>query len=990
MPTVAEDSLVPPHRFVVYLEEGSSFVPNRALTVINLRKQVKGLGSCSLKYIPKNSFAYDKTIVVSKPRPAQRFIVIDTYGLEKIPKSVDISTDLNVIFYGRVRTISLDKFKDTDDYMGEIAGDEEGWFFAQQPMFNCDDIPFNAVITPEGSSNGYYLGNKADDESILRFEKYNPRKLKDSEVAETAWAKTDAPYVWSLEDAINFIGQTASITFKFPWEIDNERIKEHNDAIEVPDGETLEDQPTYVSGTINKNKYVVFLDKIKPKSYTSPYGKTVIEWLEENLLDNFTFSFDYISSGSVQCSIINTSLVDTDLFPKAILPTDVTINSRNTNVSVTEVGETYTQVEVVSNRILFAGTLTTKNLANGQKTMDRTWEYEDEKNYAFGSTTGKEATHPDSFRKSFKNQSTYHEFKFITDPNSDCPITVSAPMNFTNEFTERERTPFFPFVGVVEKTGELTISKSFNSHKTPDVSNISWAQTLPFGYTDSTSKYNLFEPFVSITVTTEKEPNEKSIVHLVGGVAKPGLDLGETITIKQDPAQAFGYLTNDAKLFEINGQTFTPSTNPTSGAGGSYDWALGSSFADVNPATTSLGVYPLFTHWSMIYLTIAGYSAQRISLFKVKDNPGVSTRRKVIQADDCEYWIVHPGTFKPAVTINSEASKQGYAWVPEIVLDNKKKMVDPKVLRNDYKKQKSYLDMYSAFLFLDKKAVTLDFTLDGWTNTFKIGQPIGSVKDTQTIVTNSVVESIEYFVEGSTPRIRVSTLIPELPPLKKLGESIRISSEMPSLSRMTKYKDTTLTIKAEEKKGNITTIQGIGGGGGGGGATTKEEIWLKVVTGEGAGNTLASGQYGIKKVVAWTQLTDWKDVYATSSLPDGLGRATLWSDGVQQFTSDAPLYVAGATYSLNQQVSFNDQGYKCSVPGVSTTFNVGTAQFVSDPTITKKPKQVFLILDDRAQFNYAVQNGEWLRVFSLVDFGEAVNPASGVSEKQQAYTGAFF
>jgi hypothetical protein len=86
--------------------------------------------------------------------------------------------------------------------------------------------------------------------------------------------------------------------------------------------------------------------------------------------------------------LINTSLVDTDLFPKAILPTDVTINSRNTNVSVTEVGETYTQVEVVSNRILFGGTLTTKNFGVGQKTMDRNWEWLDEKNYAYGSNDG--------------------------------------------------------------------------------------------------------------------------------------------------------------------------------------------------------------------------------------------------------------------------------------------------------------------------------------------------------------------------------------------------------------------------------------------------------------------------------------------------------------------------------------------------------------------------------------------------------------------------
>jgi hypothetical protein len=183
--------------------------------------------------------------------------------------------------------------------------------------------------------------------------------------------------------------------------------------------------------------------------------------------------------------------------------------------------------------------------------------------------------------------------------------------------------------------------------------------------------------------------------------------------------------------------------------------------------------------------------------------------------------------------------------------------------------------------------------------------------------------------------------------------------------------------------------QTIGGGGSSGSASVKE-IWLKVVTGEGAGNTLTSGQYGVKKVVAWTQLTDWKDVYATATLPDGLGRATLWENGIQKFTADAPLYVAGATYSLNQQVSYNDIGYKCSVSGVSTTFNVGTAQFVSDNTITQKAKQVFLILDDRAQFNYAVQNGEWLRVFSEVKFGTAVNPATGVSETQQAYTGAFF
>lgn len=180
-------------------------------------------------------------------------------------------------------------------------------------------------------------------------------------------------------------------------------------------------------------------------------------------------------------------------------------------------------------------------------------------------------------------------------------------------------------------------------------------------------------------------------------------------------------------------------------------------------------------------------------------------------------------------------------------------------------------------------------------------------------------------------------------------------------------------------------------GGGGGASSSKQEIWLRVVNGQGAGNTLTSGQYGVRKIA--TQLpnqTAWKDVYATATLPSSLGRATLWIDGIQQTTADATLYVAGATYVLNQKVSYNDVGYKCSVPGVSTTFNVGTAQFVVDTTILEKPKQVFLLLDSRAQFGYAIAQYEWIRVFSLVKFGNATNPATGVAEDQNAYTGAFF
>jgi hypothetical protein len=869
MATPAENIVKPPQRFVVYVQENaSSFIPNPRLIILNLRCQTKGLGSCAIRYLPKNAFDYDETIQPKKCRPAQRFVVVDTNGLEEIPSEMDSLTEAPVIFYGRFKNITLEKYKDTDEYTGEISGDEDGWYYYQKTMFNCDDIPFNANI------DGFYIGNRVNNGGDFMFEKYNPVKLKDSEVGETMWSDAQKEAVWSLEEAIDYVGNVVGAEINMPWDMDNLRITENNNAINVPEGETLEQQSGFINSETHKKKYKIFLDKKKPKSYSSCYGKSLVEWLDENLLDNFTYRFRYISSGFVTVDIINTSLVDTDLFPKAILPFNIVTNPRTTSLSVTDIGETYTDVEVISNRVLFTGTLTTKNLGVDQKTMDRTWEYSDEKNFAYGSDNGIISPSPDVFRRSWKNQRTYNEYKFL--PSGGCPITVSPAINYTNDFSERNLTPFFPFVSF-NTNGSIFISESMNSHKTPDTANMKWADKLPFGYSESTSKYHLYEPFVSITCTTELEPNKKSIVPLCGGNEKPTIEVSDLIHISTNPAQALGYILNDAKLFTLNGQDFAPSTNPASGAGGSYDWKLGAAAATLDPATTSLAEYPLLSHWSMIYITLAGYSSQRLSLTKQKTNPGIEPRKKVIQADDCEYWIAHPGTFKQNTKFDAAADAQGYVTVPEVVLDDEGKMLKPKVIRNDYKKQKSYLDMYSAFLFLEKKSVTLDFTVDGWENKFAIGQPIGSVKDTQVIPTNSVIESIEYFIEGTNPRIRVTTLIPELPPLKKLGETIRIEGSQPQMSRMSKYKEPKVKTEVEEKRTTITRIQGTGGGGVGGGAFQKSDICYLI-----GGNQLAYlGEGGLGITHLTTKLeTVTVAICASLGLPSILPNGLGWAKSI--------------------------------------------------------------------------------------------------------------
>lgn len=891
-------------RFLVYLEEGSTFKLNKRLTVINFRRQAKGLGACALNLLPKNAFkdevVYDKQDSIflrdnkySEPKPGQRFFILDTKNLTEVEDELYEVAD-NIVFWGRIRTSTLEKYKDQSDFVGEVAGDEDGWHWYHEPMFTSVlDTPFNAVV------NGYFIGNKRSGNEN-QFELYEPKRLKSAEFGETEWSDSDLGNVWSLEEAIQYVGSGAGVTIKMPWEQESDRIASVN-----AEGNYYEDP------TQRQKKYKFFKDKKKPRSFSSAYGKSFTQWLDENLLDSFTYYFKYESTSAPTCYLINKSLIDTELFPKVFAPYKVTVTpeSKLTNLNITEVGETYTQVEVRSNRILFAGTLTTKNLGVGQKTLDRNWTYNDEKKYAWGHDTLEiEVTTPLAFRNSWKNQKAYQQFKFnklesyseeTSATSLVCPIIVSNPMDFTNEFTERQTRPFFPFVSIIDTAtskdyGTVYVSDSMSSHKTPDTANLKWADKLPFGYSDSTSKYNLFEPFVSTTVTNNKD-FYKSIVHFVGDSEKPELTIGDEVKISFKPPETLGYVDNSAELFKINGQNFEPSLSEN------YDWANGASKSDRNPATTGLGVYPYLTHWSMIYLTVAGYSSQRISLYKSKDSPGIASRKKIIEADDCEYWIAHYGTFKPLVTFIPEsdpAYAQGYNCIPEVIEGkNSDKSKKHQVIRNDFKKQKAYLDYYSDFLFLEKKALTLDFTLDDSVNEalLTIGNPIASIVDKQSITTNSVIESIEYFIEGGNPRIRISTLIPEMPPMKALADSVRIEGSAPVISPMANFKSNA-NVKTPNAEPRINELKIKGNGGSGGGGSTPADVDVYIVQ---ANNILEPSNFeGIayKQTAPTTtsvSLSGSVSTWADYTFEDGLGVGINVRDGTGILiinTSPAPTY----------------------------------------------------------------------------------------------------
>jgi hypothetical protein len=189
-------------------------------------------------------------------------------------------------------------------------------------------------------------------------------------------------------------------------------------------------------------------------------------------------------------------------------------------------------------------------------------------------------------------------------------------------------------------------------------------------------------------------------------------------------------------------------------------------------------------------------------------------------------------------------------------------------------------------------------------------------------------------------------------------------------------------------------------GGGSSPAPVAPVIWLQVID----GNTLAGSiTNGVKKTT--TQLAVqvvWRDPYAATIFPDGLGRAYIWRNGVQGVVRDAAAWNVNTAYNIGDKIRGTTvtEAYICTVAGTSALVGPGptggglgivdgTCTWDNDPTVGWKGEQVLALLDNRAQWPYAIGETEWTRVFQPIVIGNATNPATGLAEDMRAYPLAY-
>ena len=186
---------------------------------------------------------------------------------------------------------------------------------------------------------------------------------------------------------------------------------------------------------------------------------------------------------------------------------------------------------------------------------------------------------------------------------------------------------------------------------------------------------------------------------------------------------------------------------------------------------------------------------------------------------------------------------------------------------------------------------------------------------------------------------------------------------------------------------------------GGTATATSIETWLQIVN----GNTLGGGILGIAKITTpLPNQTTWADPYDTATLPNGLGRAMIWLNGVQGMVRDADKWKMSTAYNVGDKVrgTNESEAFKCTQAGTSAATGPGPSgtgtgivdngcKWDSDSTIGWKPQQVLALLDSHAQWSFAIAATEWSRVFTAIKVGNAIDPSTGVAADFSAYPLAF-
>ncbi len=251
------------------------------------------------------------------------------------------------------------------------------------------------------------------------------------------------------------------------------------------------------------------------------------------------------------------------------------------------------------------------------------------------------------------------------------------------------------------------------------------------------------------------------------------------------------------------------------------------------------------------------------------------------------------------------------------------------VTRNDYPTATKFADMVASWAFERRQSMSISLamseTIPAWAS---IGFMIGSVVDTFAVLCNTVVESLSFDFNLSSPSVSVTTTLPQMPSFRgshvgsspTSGGSVSAALGGTLAQTIAKHESKLLDLQRDTQKIPIIT-----GRGGSAGAPTI--ITLKILDGQTVYSAGGTTYYGVNRsgtlITTVPTLYDPNGVGGTAGLftaATGIGRCQVYFDGVLQ--SGYFLCVHDTRSGFSYSTIQNDPivaGSLVSIPDVAAT-----------------------------------------------------------------------
>ncbi len=320
-------------------------------------------------------------------------------------------------------------------------------------------------------------------------------------------------------------------------------------------------------------------------------------------------------------------------------------------------------------------------------------------------------------------------------------------------------------------------------------------------------------------------------------------------------------------------------------------WAASDAITSLNTANPDSAATKAID-WKNLVATVGVESDQVVEVVVKKPGSDDFTRRQlIIKDEDLQCWVMMVGTIlglKPDATTGAPAPDYVTNSTNTGALDSNNVGV---IIRNDYPTAQRIANMVSAWVFRRKISVSIKRSRPDLQPTYgvtpmDIGVMVGAVRESPATSTtcNTVIETIERDWSTQSPSITFTTSVCERPELHWKGFGTGSGSPSPQSGGQVSatLEGTTAQAVADLQHAN-TQAQ-------------RDSQHVPLIIGKSAagassfntisiigGNTLSTGQIGIKYSSSLiTSVPSAYDPTVTTSFIDGIGRGTLFINGVSQ------------------------------------------------------------------------------------------------------------